>query len=331
MNFKRFLAVPAGAAMLAVAQGAWALDVPGPVVDPQWLNDNLDDVTVLQIAGSEKAFAMAPKYETVKGEKVVSVVSGHVPGARFVDWGSVRVERMENGKKVGKMIPEKPDFEAFVQAMGVDKDDTVVIVPLGLSGSDYTKATRLYWQMKYFGHDNMALLDGGLANWLAAGFEAETGQPEKIEAGDWVATDERDEIFASYAEVREAADSNGKVQLLDARPPNQYLGVFSKSKDVPGHLPGARNLPTDVLVRADGAAANFLPEASYRSIMEFKDLDPSGAAIAYCNSGNLASGVWFVASEILGNDDVALYDGSMKEYGMYVDDGATSVNPAQLY
>lgn len=331
MDFKRFLAVPAGAALLAVAQGAWAVEAPGPVVDPQWLNDNIDDVTVLQIAGSEKAFTKAPKYKTVKGKKVVSAVSGHVPGSRFVDWGKLRVDRMENGKKVGKLIPEKGDFESFVQALGVDRDDMVVIVPLGLSGSDYTKATRLYWQMKYFGHDDMAILDGGLANWLAAGFDAEAGRPEKVDAGDWVATDEREEILATYDDVREAADSDGEVQLLDARPPTQYLGVFSKSKDVPGHLPGAQNLPTDVLVRADGAAANFLSASSYRSIMEFKDIDVDDSMISYCNSGNLASGVWFVASEILGNEDVALYDGSMKEYGMYVDDGATSVNPAQIY
>ena len=189
MNLKRFLVVPAGAAALAVAQGAWALDAPGPVVDPQWLNDNLEEVTVLQITGSEKAFAMAPKYETVKGKKVVSVVAGHVPGAQFVDWGSVRVERMENGKKVGKLIPEKADFEKFVQSLGVDADDTVVIVPLGLSGSDFTKATRLYWQLKYYGHDDMAILDGGLANWLAAGFEVETGKPGKVDGGDWKATD----------------------------------------------------------------------------------------------------------------------------------------------
>ncbi|MFN2381541.1 MAG: sulfurtransferase [Guyparkeria sp.] len=331
MDFKRFLAVPAGAAALVVAQGTMAMEVPGPVVDPQWLNDNLEQVTVLQIAGSKKAFAMAPKYETVEGKKVVSVVSGHVPGARFVEWGKVRVERMENGKKVGKLIPEKNDFESFVQALGVNKDDSVVIVPLGLSGSDYTQATRLYWQMKYFGHDDMALLDGGLANWLAAGFDAGTGQPEKVEAGDWEATDERDEILATYAEAREAVDSDGKIQLLDARPLRQYLGVFSKSKTVPGHLPGAKNVPTGVLVRADGAAANFLPESSYRSILEFQGVEPTGAAVAYCNSGNLASGIWFVASEIMGNENVSLYDGSMKEYGMYVDDGATSVNPAQLY
>ncbi|KTG17425.1 MULTISPECIES: rhodanese-like domain-containing protein [unclassified Guyparkeria] len=330
MNFKRFLVVPAGAAALAVAQGAWALDAPGPVVDPQWLNDNLDEVTVLQITGSEKAFAMAPKYETVKGKQVVSVVAGHVPGAKFVDWGSVRVERMENGKKVGKLIPEKADFEKFVQSLGVDADDTVVIVPLGLSGSDFTKATRLYWQMKYYGHDDMAILDGGLASWLAAGFDAETGKPGKIEAGDWKATDERDEILATYAEVRSAVD-DGDVQLLDARPVNQYLGVFSKSKTVPGHLEGAFNVPTEALVRADGAAANFLPEASYRSIMQFKGIDADGEMITYCNSGNLASGLWFVASEIVGNDDVQLYDGSMKEYGMYADEGASSVNPAKIY
>ncbi|MCL7744615.1 hypothetical protein LV476_06590 [Guyparkeria hydrothermalis] len=331
MNFKRFLVVPAGAAALAVAQGAWALDAPGPVVDAQWLNDNLEEVTVLQITGSEKAFAMAPKYETVDGKKVVSVVAGHVPGAQFVDWGSVRVKRMENGKEVGKLIPEKADFETFVRALGVDSDDTVVIVPLGLSGSDFTKATRLYWQMKYYGHDDMAILDGGLASWLAAGFDAETGKPGKVDAGDWKASDQRDEILATYAEVREAVDSDGDVQLLDARPVNQYLGVFSKSKTVPGHLKGAFNVPTEALVRADGAAANFLPEASYRSIMQFKGIDPDGEIITYCNSGNLASGLWFVASEIVGNDDVQLYDGSMKEYGMYVDEGASSVNPAQIY
>lgn len=331
MNLKRFLVVPAGAAALAVAQGAWALDVPGPVVDPQWLNDNLDEVTVLQIAGSEKAFAMAPKYETVKGKQVVSVVSGHVPGAQFVDWGNVRVERMENGKKVGKLIPAKADFEAFMQSLGVDKNDSVVIVPLGLSGSDFTKATRLYWQMKYFGHDNMALLDGGLANWLASGFDAETGKPGAIDGGDWVATDERNEILATYAEVRQAADNPGSTQLVDARPPNQYMGVFSKSKTVPGHLPGAVNMPTSLLVRADGAAANFLPASSYESMMEFKGLEASEPMITYCNSGNLASGVWFVASEIAGNENVEIYDGSMKEYGMYADEGATSVNPANLY
>ncbi|MFP4640500.1 MAG: sulfurtransferase [Guyparkeria sp.] len=330
MNPKRFIVVPASAAVLAAAQGAWALDVPGSVVDPAWLNDNLDEVAVLQIAGGEKAFQMAPKYETVKGKKVVSVVAGHVPGAQYVDWSAVRVDRDMDGKKVGKMIPTKEAFETFVRALGVDEGEAVVIVPAGLSDSDFTKAARLYWQMKYYGHDNMALLDGGLANWLAAGFDAETGKPEAVE-GDWSASDEREEIMATYAEVREAADNPGSVELLDARPHNQYMGVFSKSKEVPGHLPGASNIPPELLVRADGAAANFLPASSYESVMEFKDIDTDEPMITYCNSGNLAAGLWFVASEILGNDSVKLYDGSMKEYGMYAAEGAESANPAKVY
>jgi len=329
MNLKRFLVVPAGAAALAVAQGAWALDVPGPVVDPQWLNDHLDEVTVLQVAGSEKAFAMAPKYETVKGKKVVSVVAGHVPGAHWVDWHKVRVKRMQNGKEVGKLIPEKADFEQFMQALGVDNDDAVVIVPLGL-GEDFTHATRLYWQMKYFGHDDMAVLDGGLANWLDSGFEGQSGQSAKVEAGDWKAKGERDEILATYAEVRDAVGSDD-VQLLDARPVNQFMGVFSKSKTVPGHLEGAIDVPWSLLVRADGASATFLPADSYKSMFQYKGIDTDEPIITYCNSGNLASGLWFVTHEIVGADDVQLYDGSMKEYGMYVDDGASSVNPAQIY
>lgn len=330
MKFKRFIAVPAGAAALAVAQGVWALDVPGPVVDPQWLNDNLEEVTVLQIAGSKRAYGMAPKYETVKGKKVVSVVAGHVPGAAWVDWGAVRVEGELNGKKVSKIIPPKADFETFVRSLGVDQDDTVVIVPAGLSPHDLTHATRLYWQMKYYGHDDMALLDGGLANWLASGYEAETGQPGRIEAGDWKATAEREEILAHYADVKNAVDDPGSMQLVDARPVNQYVGVFAKAPEVAGHLPGAENVPPSLLVRADGAAANLLPPASYESIFDFQGVDVDKPMITYCNSGNLASGFWFVASEIVGAD-VALYDASMKEYSQYVDEGATTVNPAQLY
>ena len=330
MNVRKYLAVSAGAAALAVAQSAAAVDAPGAVVDPEWLNANLDDVTVLQIAGSKRAYGMAPKYETVEGEKVVSVVAGHVPGAAWVDWGSVRVERELNGKKVSKLIPAKADFEQFVQSRGVDQGDTVVIVPAGLTAHDFTHATRLYWQMKYYGHDNMALLDGGLANWLASGYEAETGQPGSIDAGDWKATDERDEILATYAEVQDAVQNPGSTQLVDARPPNQYTGVFAKAPAVAGHLPGAANVGPSLLVRADGAAANFLSPASYESLFDFQGVDVDQSMITYCNSGNLASGFWFVANEIVGAD-AALYDASMKEYSQYVDDGATTVNPAKVY
>lgn len=328
MNVRKYLAVSAGAAALAVAQSAAAVDAPGAVVDPEWLNDHLDEVTVLQVAGSKRAYGMAPKYETVEGKKVVSVVAGHVPGAAWVDWGAVRVERELDGKKVAKVIPAKADFEKFVQDLGVDQDDTVVIVPAGLSASDFTHATRLYWQMKYYGHDDMAVLDGGLANWLAAGYDAETGQPGQIEAGDWKATDERDEILATYAEVKDAVEDPGSMQLVDARPANQYTGVFAKAPAVAGHLPGAVNVGPSLLTRADGAAANFLP--GYESLFDFQGVDTGKPMITYCNSGNLASGFWFVASEIVGAD-AALYDASMKEYSQYVDDGATTVNPAKVY
>jgi thiosulfate/3-mercaptopyruvate sulfurtransferase len=330
MNVRKYLVVSAGAAALAIARSAVAIDAPGPVVDPEWLNHHLDEVTVLQIAGSKRAYGMAPKYETVEGKKEVSVVAGHVPGAAWVDWGAVRVEGELDGKKVSKIIPPRADFETFIQSLGVDQDDMVVIVPAGLSPHDLTHATRLYWQMKYYGHDDMALLDGGLANWLASGYEAKTGQPGRIEAGDWKATDQREEILAHYADVKEAVDDPGSMQLVDARPVNQYVGVFAKAPEVAGHLPGAVNVAPSLLVRADGAAANLLSPASYESIFDFQGVDVDEPMITYCNSGNLASGFWFVASEILGAD-AALYDASMKEYSQYLDEGATTVNPAKVY
>jgi thiosulfate/3-mercaptopyruvate sulfurtransferase len=171
----------------------------------------------------------------------------------------------------------------------------------------------------------MAILNGGMAAWLAAGNAASTDAP-KAGNGNWVARGEDKSILATYGDVKSAL-KHKNVQLADARPQNQYMGVFTKKGELSGHLNGAKDVSPDLLTKADGASADFLPAASYKSIMQAKGLNSGANTIAYCNTGHLASGLWFVSHEIVGNKKTKLYDGSLVEYSLL---GGETVNPAKL-
>ena len=311
-----------GAAFL---QSVAAASNIAPLVDPAWLNAHKDQVTILQVTAAVDSFTKAPVIKTEKGKKVVSVVSGHVPGAQLVDFNTIRVKRTVAGKKVKKLIPLKADFEKLAQSWGVNKDSTIVLVPVGLNTGDVNQAARLYWQFKYYGHQDMAILDGGMAEWLAAGYPAATNAPV-AKTGNWVATTEDKSIMATYDDVKKAL--KGKhVQLADARPQNQYMGVFTKKGELSGHLKGAKDMSPDLITRADGASARFLPVKSYKSMMKAKGLNPDAKTIAYCNTGHQAAGVWFVTHELIGNKHASLYDGSLVEYSLL---GGETTNPARL-
>lgn len=311
-----------GAALL---QSVAAATTISPLVDPAWLDAHKDQVTILQVTESVGSFTKAPVMKTDKGKTVVSTVSGHVPGAQLVDFNQIRVKRNVAGKSVKKLIPLKADFEKLAQAWGVNKDSTIVLVPTGLNTGDVNEAARLYWQFKYYGQQNMAILDGGMAAWLAAGYPAATDAPA-AKAGDWVATTEDRSILATYEDVK-AALKGSSVQLADARPQNQYMGVFTKKGELSGHLKGAKDMSPDLITRADGASARFLPVDSYKSLMKAKGLNPDAQTIAYCNTGHQAAGVWFVAHELIGNKKTSLYDGSLVEYSLL---GGETTNPASL-
>ncbi len=308
-----------------LAQSAQASEKLSPVVDATWLNAHKNEVIILQVSGPVESFTKAPVVEKKDGKLVVKSVSGHVPGANFVDFGKVRVNREVNGKMVKKLIPLKADFEKLAQSWGVNKNSTIIFVPAGLNTADVDEATRLYWQFKYYGQQNMAILNGGMAAWLAAGYPADTSAP-KNKKGNWVATAEDKSIMATYAEIKDALKKKN-IQLADARPQNQYMGVFTKKGELSGHLDGAKDISPDLITTADGASADFLPSDSYKSIMAAKGLNSGAETIAYCNTGHLASGLWFVSHEIVGNKKAKLYDGSLVEYSLL---GGETVNPAKL-
>ncbi len=306
----------AGVALLGLAPWSWALQVPGPVVDGEWLAKNKAEVTVLDVRPSQKSFTVTPQFETDKktGKKFLVELGGHIADATPVDNKKVRVDRMIGGNKVSAMIPERADFEKLARQWGVQAGRPIVIVAAGMEPVDFNDAARLYWQFKVYGEDNVAIVNGGTAAWLAEGREVSIA-PAKVSEGNWAAKADRTAEFSANSEDVEKAMNTKATQLVDARNASMYLGL-SKSSSVSayGHVPGAKNVSFELLTTEGGDAVRMLAKDTYRDIFTMSGVDPQAPAIAYCNTGNLASSTWFVLSEILGNKQTRLYDGSMHQW-----------------
>jgi len=293
-----------------------AATLPGPLVDVNWLKDNLDKVTVLDVRKDTKSFAAKPVYvkdKKKKGEKKLARVGGHIPGAVLVNYKKVRAMRKIDGNEVTRMLPDRKSFESLMQGVGLDKNSTVVVASKGEGNGDMTMATRLYWQLKYYGHDNMAILDGGTGGWIKAGNPVES-KAAKVKKGNWVATAERKEIMADSNDVAQAV-RDGSSQLVDTRAISLYYGTWHKKSYVhdKGHIEGARPFPNELLT-APKLPAKFNSVPTLKALSKEMGINPDGKMITYCNSGHLASGSWFVYSELMGNKDVKLYDGSMHQW-----------------
>lgn len=294
-------------------------EVPGPLVDSTWLKENLDKVVILDVRKDTKSFTKkGSSKKTIAGMQGCGAkkgsgikVSGHIPGAVLVNWKKVRAKRTIDGQEVIKLIPAKEDFEVFMQAHGVNNDSTIILTGKGVGSKDVTFATRLYWQLKYYGHDNMAVLDGGTARWAADGNDLsyDKSKPGK---GNFTASAERKELLATTADVQAAIKAGS--QIIDARTEDYYLGTEQKDYVyAKGHINGAKNFPHSLLVEGK-TAANFLPEDKLASLFKAKSIDASAPSITYCDSGHLSTGQWFIMHELMGNKDVKQYDGSMHEW-----------------
>ena len=291
-------------AMMGLSASAKA-GLPGPVVNGEWLVDNHDSVLVLDVRKETATFA-----------------EGHIPGAVLVDVAKVRVERQIGGKKMTRMRPDAASFEAFMRALGVDNDSVVVLTHRGDEPGQVAGAARLYWQLKYYGFDRVALLDGGNHAWVEALEDLDT-DVTAVQPGNYVVGRERGEILATMERVRTALDDDS-VSLIDTRELRQHIGL--KKKDyvyAEGHIPGSNTMPYKFL-HPDRGSARFLETGAYVSLLDRLRIDSGDSLIVYCNSAYEASSTWFVLHELLGMEDVRLYDGSLHQWTQYDDNPMTT-------
>jgi thiosulfate/3-mercaptopyruvate sulfurtransferase len=295
------------------ASWAWASELPGPVVTSEWLAQHASEVTILDVRDDVASFKTPPQFDTdkVSGKKTLTEVGGHIPGALLLDYAKTRVDRTVDGRPMKGMLPDRIYFENLMRDTGVVIGKPVVISVTGLTVENLDEAARTYWSLKVYGQNGIAILDGGVAAWINAGQRVSL-EESPHERGNWKAGELHTEWVADSAEVADAAAS--KVQLVDARPMPYYLGLQKKPiVKVAGHIPGAVDFPTD-LVAVVGSEAHFLTADQYRSVFTKIGVQDRGPSITYCNTGHLAAGAWFVMSEVLGNKQVKLYDGSMQRW-----------------
>ena len=286
------LALAAGASLLAST--ALASEAT-PLVDTAWLQDNLsnDDVVILDIRNIV--------------DDQDPHAAGHIPGAVAAAYNQV-AWRTEVDGTVGK-LPDLEEIQALIESLGVDNDEHVVIAPVGESSSDFGAATRVYWTFKVLGHDNVSILDGGYAAWNRDGGALLT-DAVSVEPGTFEVSF-RDDLLATTEEVATAIE-NGPI-LVDGRPQAQFLG--SEQSGVvarAGTLPGAVNLEQSRLYSTEDAA--FASADLVESIAAEVGVDTAEPAITFCNTGHWASVVWFGLSEVAGQANVSMYDGSMTEW-----------------
>jgi len=312
-TLKRF-ATAVGAGLLAAS--AWAQGIlPGPVVSTQWLADHLDKVQVVEIRNDPKSFTREPEFETTKdGKKVLDEFGGHIPGSRLFLAKELRTERDIAGNKVKYLLPEKAAFERVAQAAGIQADKPIVVVPEGQKIADFNDAARLIILLKAYADTPVAMLDGGMVAWLLEGRPWSKDAPTTM-AGTWKASADRFARYVADSPDVAAAMEKKDVQLLDARAPSMYLGLFKRDYVYAyGHIPAARNVPLETLFVTRGGVIRLLTPETYRGVFQAQGIDPSKPVITYCNSGNDSSLPWFVLSEVLGNPQARNYDGSLHQW-----------------
>lgn len=228
---------------------------------------------------------------------------GHIPGARFVDAMKVMSEPEGDGSGGRHPLPAPERFESGMRAAGVTSDRAVVVYDDWNSIS----ASRAWWLLRHFGHEDVAVLDGGMSAWQAAGHAVEEGVNEGVEVGEFEATPPR--LTALDAEGAAHMATSGV--LVDGRPADRFRGENETVDPVAGHIPGARSLPALRLVGEDG---RFLAPQELRDRFTAIGVDGHVPAATYCGSGFQACHVALAAAVAGVTDDLGVYAGSWSDW-----------------
>lgn len=228
--------------------------------------------------------------------------AARLPGARRFDFDR---DLAAPGTDLPHMLPERALLEARLRALGIDSGDRIVVYDgLGLFASP-----RAWWMLRAAGHERVAVLEGGLPAWRAAGLPLDGGLPEPPTRGDFVASDPGGWLADRRAVQSALADPAQAV--VDARPAARFAGEAAEPRPGlrSGHMPGAHSLPATALVE-DG---RLLPEARLRAA--FDALAPEPMRLVFTCGSGVTAALLALAATVAGRTDVGVYDGSWAEWG----------------
>jgi thiosulfate/3-mercaptopyruvate sulfurtransferase len=253
----------------------------GPLVETAWLREHLGEPGLVVV---DSRFVLGRP-----GEAEVAWRAGHVPGAPFLDVDRDLAD--EPGERGRHPLPEAGRFEAAARRAGIGTGSRVVAYDESGEGG----AARLWWLLRHFGHDQVAVLNGGLRAWRAEGGRLRPGE-EHVEPGDFAARPRGGDTVGAEEIQRDTP------RLLDARAPERFRGETEPIDAVAGHIPGARNVPF----------AEVAPQGRFLPAGRLAERIGGEAFVAYCGSGVTACTL-VLAGELAGVEG-RLYPGSWSEW-----------------
>jgi thiosulfate/3-mercaptopyruvate sulfurtransferase len=269
----------------------YAADV---LVEPEWLEEHLNDETVRIVEVDENPGLYR---------------EAHIPGAIGFDWKT----DLQDQVKRDFLGPE--DFGRLFGSRGISNDQLIILY----GDRNNWFAAYTYWYLKYYGHDNVKLLNGPRERWISEGRPTTTDLPEYPEAT-FNAQPGNDAIRAQRDEVLSALGDS--TELVDVRSPQEFsgelispVGYEQEGAQRGGHIPGAHSIPWAQAVREDGT---FKSADELNDLYGGKGVLSGNPIIAYCRIGERSAHTWFVLHELLGRQDVKNYDGSWTEWGNMV-------------
>jgi len=268
---------------------------PEALVDADWVQAHLHDPTVRLIEVDVDTSSYG---------------KGHIPGAVGFNW------QKELQDQIVRAPLDKEHLEELLGRAGVSNETTIVLY----GDNNNWFAAWAFWILKFYGHQDARLLDGGRVKWVAENRELSTQLPEyprttyQAQAPDKQVRALRDQILAQLG--------RSGFALVDVRSPAEYSGELLAPANLPqegaqrgGHIPGAANIPWSMAVREDGT---FKPAEELRALYEGKGITSEKEVVAYCRIGERSSHTWFVLNYLLGYLRVRNYDGSWTEWGSLI-------------
>jgi thiosulfate/3-mercaptopyruvate sulfurtransferase len=264
------------------------------LVDTQWVQDHLDDDSIRIVEVDENSALYA---------------EAHIPGAIGFDW------KTDLQDQVKRDFLDAESFGKLFGSKGISNDHTVVLY----GDRNNWFAAYTYWYLKYYGHDNVKLMNGPREKWLAENRPTSTDVPS-YEPANFQAKPGDDAIRAKRDEVLAALGTD--TRLVDVRSPQEFSGEViampgyeQEGAQRGGHIPGAKSIPWAQAVKEDGT---FKSADDLAELYGSKGVTDTDSIIAYCRIGERSAHTWFVLHELLGKQDVKNYDGSWTEWGNMV-------------
>lgn len=262
---------------------------PEILAEPEWLAEHVGDpgVRVIDCAALE-AYRRA-----------------HIPGAVQLPADVYIKEDGPPGAGHGTFVMPPGQFEALMSGLGVGPETLVVTY----DDNNALVASRLWWVLRYYGHTEAKVLNGGWHRWLSEGRPV-TFHATKPEPATFVARP--NEALIADAEYLVEACEAGSSQIMDARTDGEWEGSNSRGNKRVGRVPGAKHLEWLNFVAKDDSR-KFLPADQLQSLLDGAGFTRGAPVITYCQGGIRAAHAAFVL-ELMGYDDVRVYDGSMRDW-----------------